>query len=91
LVTIQQPVEPTNSNSDIAISLINKTNNRLLTSELYDAGSKWLSSMIFEYHTGSNPTLKGTLERSKQQLPSGLDAYVETYSTYENLQVNTNL
>ncbi len=91
LVTIQQAVEPTNSNSDIAISLINKTNNRLLTSELYDVGGKWLSSMIFEYHTGSNPTLKGTLERSKQQLPSGLDAYVETYSTYENLKVDTNL
>jgi hypothetical protein len=91
LVAIQQSVNPINSNSDIAVSLVDKTNNRLISSNLYDAAGGWLSSMLFEYNTGSEPTLKGTLERSKQRLPSGLDAYVETYSTYENLQVDTNL
>lgn len=91
LVAIQQPVDATNTNSDLTVALMDKTNNRLVSSDLYDAGGKWLSSMLFEYNVGANPTLKGTLERSKQQLPSGLDAYVETYSTYENLKVNTNL
>lgn len=90
-VALSRPLEPSNQDSDVAVSLVDKTNNRVVENRLYDAGDTWLSSIQFRYQEGETPTLKATLERTKTVLPSGLEATMQVYSTFENLSYEINL
>jgi|AntRauTorckE5430_2_1112549.scaffolds.fasta_scaffold117055_1 hypothetical protein len=90
-VTIEEPLDSNDQNSDVVVSLIDKSKNLVVANRLYDANENWKSSIMYRYNEGQYPTLKATKENSYVNLPSGLSANMEVYSTYENLEFDVNL
>jgi hypothetical protein len=90
-VTIEEPLDTNDQNADVVVSLIDKNKNLVVANRLYDASKNWKSSIMYRYNEGQYPTLKATKENSYVNLPSGLSANMEVYSTYENLEFDVNL
>lgn len=92
IISIEIPVshyDPTSS--DVAVLLIDKTNNLLLATRLYDEGNNWKSSTMMQYSTDANPVLVGINQVIKDVLPTGVEVEMQTVSTISNMTSTVNL
>jgi len=92
IISIEIPVshyDPTSS--DVAVLLIDKTNNLLLATRLYDETNNWKSSTMMQYSTDANPVLVGVNQVIKDVLPTGVEVEMQTVSTISNMTSTVNL